>query len=120
MSKLTGEKLEAFRARVRAEVATWPPLTEEQQRVIAYNLYGIGHNGRKIGTGPSEYELKQRKEAYERDEALKKAKKAAEAMTACDVCNLQPEAHRIRQANSVDMHQWQPGRAEKLMKRTAK
>jgi hypothetical protein len=53
----------------------------------------------------------------EREDALKEARKAALALTACDVCNLQPEAHSIRRAQHIDMHEWVPGRAEKVMAR---
>jgi hypothetical protein len=64
--------------------------------------------------------LAQRKKLYEREAALKAAKKLAESMTACDVCNLQPDVHHMQRARGMDMHEWQPGRAEKLMKMEAK
>lgn len=110
--KVPGESLSEYADRI---TSTWPPLTEAQQRVVAYNLYGIDHLGRTAGAGPSAYELKQREEANEREEALKKARKAALAMTACDVCNLQPDAHHFSQRRGIDSHEWTPGRAEKLM-----
>lgn len=94
-------------------VATWPLPSLEQRRRVTILLYG---DTEPAFTGPSEYELEQRRKAQEREDALKKAQQAALAMTACDVCNLQPDQHRYRQASTVDMHEWQPGRAEKLMK----
>lgn len=99
-------------------LADWPPLTLEQKAVINNNLHGA--DGFRRPTPASASELSERKKARERDAAMKAARKASLAMTACDVCNLRPEVHRIRQANSVDMHEWQSGRAEKLMKRAVK
>ena len=104
-------------AYISSILAGWPPLTLEQQAVINRNLHGA--EGVHTPKRASAFELAERKKSREREAAMKAARKSSLAMTACDVCNLQPEAHRIRQANSVDMHEWQPGRAEKLMKRAA-
>lgn len=106
------ETLEQYADRI---TATWPLPTEAQQRVIAYNLYGIDHMGRTAGAGPSAYELEERKKANERAEALANARKAALAMTACDVCNLQPDAHQFSERHGIDSHEWTPGRAEKIL-----
>jgi hypothetical protein len=80
-------------------------------------LLGPNGGGHVPYSGPSEYELEQRRKAQKREDALKKAQKAALALTACDVCNLQPEVHHIRRAQRIDMHEWVPGRAEKVMAR---
>ena len=104
-------------AYISSILADWPPLTSEQQSVISRNLHGA--DGVHTPKRASAFELAERKKVNERESAMRAARKSSLAMPACDVCNLQPEAHRIRQANSVDMHEWQPGRAEKLMKRAA-
>jgi hypothetical protein len=98
-------------------LAGWPEPTEKQIRTMHHLLGPTGGSGPAPYTGPSEYELQQRQQAREREDALKKAQKAALALTACDVCNLQPEVHHIRRAQRIDMHEWVPGRAEKVMAR---
>jgi hypothetical protein len=95
----------------------WPEPTERQRRTITNLLYGDPAPGK---TGPSAYELEQRRKAAEREEALKQARQAALAMTACDVCNLQPDQHKYAERTGIDSHEWQPGRAKKLMKRGVK
>lgn len=98
-------------------LADWPEPTEQQARTIQYLLGPNGGVGPAPRTGPSEYELEQRRKDQEREDALKEARNAALALTACDVCNLQPEVHHIRKAQRIDMHDWVPGRAEKVMNR---
>jgi hypothetical protein len=94
-----------------ALLADWPEPTPRQAAIIRYNL-GLDP---APYAGPSEYELAQRRKIQEREDALKEARKAALALTACDVCNLQPEVHNIRRAQRIDMHEWVPGRAEKFI-----
>jgi len=109
---------ETRKAYIDGILADWPPPTPQQARIIAENLYP----GSAAPSGPREpsaWELEQRRKENERAHALKQAKKAAESLTACDVCNLQPEVHGIRRSMGADMHDWQPGRAEKLLKRKA-
>jgi hypothetical protein len=98
-----------------AILVDWPEPTDAQRKFIEYQL--SGGVGPAPSTGPSSYELEQRRKAQEREDALKEARKAAMALTACDVCNLQPEVHEIRRAQRIDMHEWVPGRAEKVMAR---
>ena len=109
---MTPEQIEALRVKARAEVAKWPPLTPELRQRVA-EIFGV--EARLSRTGPSEYELEQRRKAQERADALKAAQQAALALTACDVCNLQPDQHVYAQRRSIDSHEWQPGRAEKIM-----
>jgi hypothetical protein len=101
-------------AHIASLLTDWPEPSPHQRRTIAHLLYGDPAPG---SAGPSEYEIEQNRKAAERDQALRQARKAAEAMTACDVCNLQPDAHSIRRAQGIDMHEWTPGRADKLMKK---
>jgi len=113
---LPGESRDEYIARI---VAGFPPPSAAQLDKV-WALLGLGGSADRGPREPSAYELEQRRKENERLDALKKAKKAAEAMTACDVCNLQPEVHGIRRSMGADMHDWQPGRAEKLLKRAPK
>lgn len=108
---LEGETGQQYAARV---VGAWPAPTTEQQAVIRRYLYGIEET-QESPSKPSEYELEQRRKQQEREQALCEAKKAALALTACDVCNLQPDAHWVRRGQGIDMHEWMPGRAEKII-----
>lgn len=101
-------------AYISSILAAWPPLTPQQQNAIG-SLLGAGEGATVISAGPSEWEMAKWKELAEREDAIKAAKKLAESMTACDVCNLQPEVHHMRRGLGISMHEWQPGRAEKLM-----
>lgn len=92
----------------------WPPLTSAQIDLISVIMYP-GMVGRSGPRGPSAYELERRREAQEREDALKAARKLAESMTACDVCDLQPDAHRFMERRGIDSHEWMPGRAQKIL-----
>jgi len=108
---MTPEQIAALRIKARAEVATWPPLTPELARRVGA-IFGVDV---KVAARTSEYELEERRKMYEREAAIKAAKALAESLTACDVCNLQPDAHRYMQATSIDSHEWTPGRADKVL-----
>lgn len=101
-------------------VAAAPPVTPEIAAELARLLYGGPEARRYVpAAGASEQELDRQRKADERASELKKAKSLAESLTACDVCDLQPEAHDYQQAYGA-YHEWQPGRAARLLKRKTK
>jgi hypothetical protein len=113
MGKST-ETIEEYAKRI---VADWPLPSQAQIDKISILLRGEDyHPGPRV---PSAYELEQQRKVQERADALKAAQKLAEEMTACDVCNLQPNVHYIRRGMGIDSHEWTPGRAEKIMKMRA-
>jgi hypothetical protein len=110
-------KAEAERAaHIDALLEDWPPLTPRQAKVVASLLYGEDI-AKARHSEPTAYEVEQRRKSQEREDALKSAKKLAEAMTACDVCDLQPDAHHYQKNYGMGYHEWIPGRAEKVMSR---
>jgi hypothetical protein len=113
--EVRASKAQVERQRYLGELlAEWPEPTAKQENLIDRLVFNVGP---APAAGPSEYELEQRRKAQAREDALKEARTAALALTACDVCNLQPEVHHIRRAQRIDMHEWVPGRAEKVMAR---
>lgn len=119
MRKTKEERDLEFKAKIDAHVQkvllAAPPLTDEQWDKIARVLRGAP--AERVPRQPSPYELEQQRIAQEREEAIQFAERAAASMLACDVCNLPPVAHRV-QSNygAVGFHDWQPGRAQKLLK----
>lgn len=98
---------------IEALLADWPEPSPQQRRTVMGLLYG---EAAARPAGPSAYELEQQRKAAEREDALHNARKAAFALTACDVCNLQPEQHAYAQRGGIDSHEWTPGRADKIMR----
>jgi len=96
-------------------LADWPPLTLDQAHKLRVLLYP-NHKHPAADRGPTPHEIEPRRKQREREDALAAAKKLAESLTACDVCDIQPEQHYYAQRGAIDMHEWQPGRAEKIMK----
>jgi len=112
MSKSTQQQQVAVNAAyIESLLADWPAPTPQQQRTVMGLLYG---EPAPSAAGPSEWQLEQQRVANEREEALRQARKAALALTACDVCNLQPEQHAYAQRAGIDSHEWTPGRADKI------
>lgn len=100
-------------AYIQEVLAEWPPLTDEQIWTIRKLMdLDLPQGGPRK---PTAYEVEQRRQDSERAQALRKAQKAALALTACDVCNLQPDEHQYANRFKIDAHQWTPGRAERIM-----
>lgn len=102
------ETREEYIARVVAEA---PPISDEVMDRLAVLLRpGLRkHFGWKDEpSGPSEWELKRRKEADERAATLARLKKEALALTACHGCGLQPEQHTYQSAYGMGYHEWEP------------
>jgi hypothetical protein len=102
----------ASAAYIESLLADWPEPSHQQRRTVMTLLYG---EEAARPAGPSEWQLEQQRKADERGAALRDARKAALSLTACDVCNLQPEQHTYAQRGGIDSHEWTPGRAEKLL-----
>lgn len=100
-------------AYIKKLVDDWPPLTDDQ----IWKLRKIMrlHEPADAPRGPSPYELEQQQKLREKEKALADAKKLALSLTACDVCDIQPEQHYYAQKGAIDMHEWQPGRAAKVL-----
>jgi hypothetical protein len=92
----------------------WPAPSQQQRRTVMGLLYGTEA---PASSGPSEWELERQRQEQERADALQQARQAALSLTACDVCNLQPEQHAYAQRGGIDSHEWTPGRADKILKK---
>lgn len=114
---LTDEQKSARAAYIEDLIKDWPPPTEKQTKLIIGLLYG---SSPRKPQGPSQWDLERQRKERELAEALSKARKAAAAMTACDVCNLQPDEHEYANRYSIDSHEWVPGRAERLLAQKGK
>ena len=107
MSKQAGVRA-AYIARAIAEA---PPISDEVIDRLAVML-----NPRsRVDSGPSASVLEERRKWQEREDAMKAAKKLAESLTACDVCDLQPDAHTFQKSHGAGYHDWEPGRAARVM-----
>jgi len=103
---------------IRDLAANWPTLSREQKDKLRILLRGdILPSGPYV---PTPAEIERERKAKEQAARLKKAEDLAAAMVACDVCDLPPVAHHVQDRYYGGYHEWQPGRAEKLMKRGVK
>lgn len=112
MTDSTQQQAAERAAHIESLLADWPEPSPQQRRTVMTLLYG---EEAARPTGPSAFQLEQQRKAAEREEALQQARKAALSLTACDVCNLQPEQHAYAQRGGIDSHEWTPGRAEKVL-----
>lgn len=104
-----------YDAHIKRIVAEAPPLSDAQLDYLAVLLRPVIHGNKPLGPRePSAYELEQRRIEKERADGLRAAMKAAEALTACDICDLQPDAHTYQNA-TASYHEWEPGRAARVM-----
>jgi hypothetical protein len=105
----TKEAMAAKRAAYIARlVEEAPPLTDEQIDRLAVLLRPRDARGYRATRGPSESELRRRKEADERAKILHQLKQKALAITACHGCGLQPEEHNYQSAYGMGYHEWEP------------
>lgn len=107
------ETCEEYVARV---VAAAPPISDETLDLLAVIFAPAIRPGQDphARREPSAAELERQRKAQEREDAKTAAKKLALSMTACDVCDLQPDVHEFQQKHGT-YHEWEPGRAEKIM-----
>jgi hypothetical protein len=99
-------------------VAAAPPLSNEVIDYIAVLL--SPQSGAEPGPRIiSQAEAERQRIETERVTGLEAAKRLSASLMACDICDLPPEAHDAQQRYGA-FHEWQPGRAEKVMKRKAK
>lgn len=107
---------EADRAAYIKKIVDEAPPPSLEQIVLIRRLLNLDRPA-DSPRGPTAHELEQQRKLREKEKALSDAKKLALSLTACDVCDIQPEQHYYAQKVSIDMHEWQPGRAEKIMNR---
>jgi hypothetical protein len=99
-------------AYAKALVAGWPEISKAQADRVAILLRG--ETVSPLPHQPTERELVARQEAEGRAMALQAAKDLALSLTACDVCDLQPETHNFQRSYG-DFHEWAPGRADRVV-----
>lgn len=106
---------ESLQRAVAKALENFPPLTQAQKDKIWCILHPE-HPLQPRELTP--YEIEQRRLENERrrarNEAIAEAKRLSDAMLACDVCNLPPIAHTMQQRDGI-FHDWEPGRAQKIM-----
>lgn len=96
-------------------VAEWPAPTPEQVHRVAELLYGRTVH---IPMTPGPAEMDAHRKAEEAAREQERVRKLAEAMTACDICDVPLDRHHYAEDTALfDGHEWVAGRAEKVMAR---
>lgn len=106
------EHKERIAAHVKELVKNWPPMTQGQIDRVSILLRG---DVETKPLPPAAADIERQRIENERLQAMESAQALAASLVACDVCDLPPEAHTRQKMYGSGYHDWEPGRADKIL-----